>query len=232
MLAWIKQATVIRRQAEAWVAFVDGAEQLAYIFAATAVKPFSYSSIEKTFYSFFINQEMLESPWDWKMDVGENPREIEKSQIIQLMNVIAETLYEDKFDPERGTDKIESKLQKGEDIPDVHLRAFRMAKEEILYSWLRFARDVIRNYFITQGSVVDDKRLFQYRFPEPLWNNIRHFVRNLGKLPMWIDHDMSITVFGGKSSPSVWQSIFEKGTSPQGQRVLSEPLNLIKLIQS
>lgn len=195
-------------------------------------KPFSYSSIEKTFYSFFINQEMLETRWDLKMDVGENPREIEKSQIITLMNIIAETLYEEKFDPERGTDKIESKLQKGDDIPDEHLRAFRMAKEEILYSWLRFVRDVIRNYFITQGSVIDDKRLFQYRFPDPLWNNIRNFVRNIGKLPLWVSHDMSATVFGGKSNPSMWQTIFEKGTSPQGQRILSEPLNLIKLIQN
>jgi hypothetical protein len=76
------------------------------------------------------------------------------------------------------------------------------------------------------------KRLFQYRFPEPLWNNIRNFVRNIGKLPMWINHDMSITVFGGKSNTSVWQTIFEKGSSPQGQQVLSEPLNLIKLIQA
>jgi hypothetical protein len=195
-------------------------------------KPFSYSSIEKTFYSFFINQEMLETAWDWKMDVGENPREIEKSQIIGLMNTVAETLYMNRFDPERGTDKLESKLQKGEDVADDHLRAFRMAKEEILYSWLRFVGDVIRNYFITQGHVIDDKRLFQYRFPEPLWNNIQNFVRNIGKLPMWIDHDMSITVFGGKSNSSFWQSIFEKGSSPQGQQVLSERLNLIKLIQA
>jgi hypothetical protein len=33
-------------------------------------KPLSYSNIEKTFYSFFIHQEMLDTPWDFKMDVG------------------------------------------------------------------------------------------------------------------------------------------------------------------
>jgi hypothetical protein len=31
-----------------------------------------------------------------------------------------------QFDPELGGDRIESKIQKGEDIPDNHLRAFRI----------------------------------------------------------------------------------------------------------
>jgi hypothetical protein len=111
-------------------------------------KPFSYSSIEKTFYSFFINQNMLETPWNWRLETGENPREIEKQQIIRLMNIIADTLYVNQFDPELGGDRIESKIQKGEEIPDNHLRAFRMAKEEILYSWLKYTRSVVQNYFI------------------------------------------------------------------------------------
>ena len=195
-------------------------------------KPFSYSSIEKTFYSFFINQDMLEIPWELKMEIGENPREVERNQIIRLMNIIAETIYVGQFDPERGTDKIESKLQKGDDIPDAHLRAFRMAKEEILYCWLRYVGDVVRNFFITQGQPVSSGRLFQYKFPDALWGNIQNFVRNIAKLPMWIDHDMSLTVFGGKLNYAVWESIFEKGTSPQGQQVLAEPLHLIKMIQS
>jgi hypothetical protein len=49
-------------------------------------KPLSYINIEKTFYSFFIHQEMLDTPWDFKMDIGQNYREIEKSQIMYLLN--------------------------------------------------------------------------------------------------------------------------------------------------
>ena len=37
-------------------------------------KPFSYSAIEKTFYSQFIYGKMLDTPWNHKADVGENPR--------------------------------------------------------------------------------------------------------------------------------------------------------------
>jgi len=194
-------------------------------------KPLSYASIEKTFYSFFIHQEMLDEAWDSKMDVGRNAREIEKSQIVKIMNIIAETIFVDHIDAERGFDKIESKIQKGEDIPDKHLRAFRMAKEEVLYCWLRYVERVAKNFLITQGTMFNEKKLFQYEFPDALWNNIKHFISNLAKLPLWVDHEMSNTVFGSKMNTSTWETIFEKGVSPSNQRVLAEPLNLIKLIQ-
>jgi hypothetical protein len=195
-------------------------------------KPFSYSSIERTFYSFFINKDMLETAWDLKMDVGENPREIEKNQIIRLMKIIADTIYVDHFDPERGTEKIESRIQKGEDVPDEHLRAHRMAKEEILFCWLGYIRDVVKNFYITQGQPITDSRMFQYNFPDVLWNNIQNFVSNVSKLPMWVSHDLSSTIFGGKPNSAFWKTIFETGSSPQGQKILSEPINLIKLIQA
>ena len=37
-------------------------------------KPLSYSTIEKTFYSFFIYQEPLESSLDHLMEEGDNPK--------------------------------------------------------------------------------------------------------------------------------------------------------------
>jgi hypothetical protein len=46
-------------------------------------KPFSYSAIERTFYSRFIYGKMLDTPWNYRADVGENPRELEKSQIVR-----------------------------------------------------------------------------------------------------------------------------------------------------
>src|SRR5450759_1126129 len=97
-------------------------------------RPLSYSALEKTFYSFFICPDVLETPLNYKMDVGENPRELEKEQILHLMNVVAENLYVGHFDIALGTAKLENKVQKGEDVPDAHLRAFRLAREEILYN--------------------------------------------------------------------------------------------------
>jgi hypothetical protein len=194
-------------------------------------RPLSYSTIEKTFYSFFIFQEVLESAIDLGLEEGQNPRQVEGDQILRLMNLIAEELYVDKFDNAVGTDKIENRLQKGEAFAHDHLRAFRMSKEEIVYNWLQYVGQVATQYFIMQGKPDPKDRLFQHQFPEQVWENIRKFVRSLIALPMWVNSDLSATVFGGKQNNSFWKTIFETGRTPQGMEVLAKPLNLIEMIK-
>lgn len=194
-------------------------------------KPLSYSSIEKTFYSFFIYQDLLDIPMGYKVEIGENPRYLEKEQIVNLMNIIADEIYIGKFDTDLGTYQIEKRLQKGESIPEDHLCAFRMSKEEVLYNWLDVIRKIIKRYFLLQGRTFDESRLFQYKFPEPLWESIRRVVRNIAKLSLWKNKELSITLFGGKQSYDYWREIFETGKSPQGLQVLPTGLNLDELLK-
>ena len=139
-------------------------------------RPLSYSSVEKTFYSFFIYGDVLETPLNHRMEEDENPRELEKEQIQKLMNVVADKVYAGKNDPAIGTARIENQIQKGVDVSEGHLRAFRLSREEILYAWLRLIRQIVQNYFITIGKPIQEDKLFQYRFPEPLWDSIENFV--------------------------------------------------------
>jgi hypothetical protein len=183
-------------------------------------RPFSYSTIEKTFYSFFIYGDLLHTRLNYRMDEGENPRELEKEQILRLMNLVAETLYVGRFDQQIGTARVEHNVQKGEDIREDHLAAYRMAREEILYGWLQFVRRIVQNYFIMTGVTFQEDKLFQYRFPEPLWGNIENFLVNLRKLPLWVNRELSATVFGGKQNYEFWQTIFETGRTPQGNKLL------------
>jgi hypothetical protein len=194
-------------------------------------RPLSYSTIEKTFYSFFVYQEVLGTPISYRMEEGENPRDLERRQILRLMNLIAQEIYSDKFDPEIGTDKIESSLQKGKDYPHAHLRAFRMSKEEIVYNWLSYVGQIARQYFIMLGKPDPQERLFQYPFPEQVWDNIGKFLRSLVALPLWVNRDLSETVFGGKQGNNFWKTVFETGRTPQGMHVLAQPLNLIEMIK-
>jgi hypothetical protein len=147
------------------------------------------------------------------------------------MNVIAEEIYIGKFDPEIGTDKIESKVQKGETFALEHLRAFRMSKEEVLYNWLRYIQQIAKFYFINTGKPIVEERLFQYHFPDQLWSNIRNFVRSLGQMPLWANKELSETVFGGKQNNSFWQSVFETGKTPAGMQVMPKGLNLVEMIK-
>jgi hypothetical protein len=194
-------------------------------------RPLSYSTIEKTFYSFFVFQEVLETPINYHMEEGENPRQLEREQLLRLMNLIAEELFIGKFDIDIGTDKIESRVQKGEGFPHNHLRAYRMSKEEIIYNWLQYVRQIARQYFIMQGRPDPGNRLFQFRFPEQVWENIRRFLQNFSSLPIWVNSDLSSTVFGGKNNNSFWETVFHTCRTPQGMEVLATPLNIIEMIK-
>ena len=194
-------------------------------------KPLSYSTIEKTFYSFFIYPDVLDTPLDWRPEDHGNPRDLEVSQIMRLMNVLADEVYIGQFDLVAGTHRLEYRVSKGEDVDGAHLRAFRMGKEEILYAWLGYARQIVQTYFNMLGKPVDEKRLFQYPFPEPLWDRLAAYVHNLKKLPVWMNRELAASVFGGKQTYEVWRTIFETGKSPQGQQVLAGPINLMDMIR-
>jgi hypothetical protein len=195
-------------------------------------KPISYSTIEKTFYSKFIYQETLGTPWNYRAEIGENPRELEKSQIIRLMSLIAEKLYIGKYDEEIGTRRLENKIQGGVDVPETHLRAYRMAKEEILHCWIGYVGQIIEHYFIQTGRPIDKEKLFQYPFPEQLWTNIGNFIENLGRLAIWKNREASQTLFGGKQTYSFWQHIFETGSSPSNTKVMPSGLNIMEMIKA
>lgn len=194
-------------------------------------RPLSYSTIDKTFYSFFIYQGVLDTPLDFMMEGGENPRDLEKDQIIRLMSIIADEIYIGKFDHDIGTRQIENRIKKGEELPSDHIRAFRMSREEILYNWLRYIEQIIKHSFIVLGKPIDENRLFQYKFPETVWERIRVFLKNLAEMPVWVNTQLSTTVFGGKQTNDFWRKIFETGKSPQGIQVLPEPINLLEMMK-
>lgn len=194
-------------------------------------KPLSYSTIEKTFYSFFIHQKPLETPLNHRLEEGYNPRELERTQIVELMNIIAEEVFVEKFDTDIGTHKVEFGIQQGEDYPVSHIIAFRLSREEIVYNWLKLIEHVIKLYFLNLGTPHDENKLFQYEFPSQIWVNISNFVRNLVKMPVWVNRDLASSVFGAKQPYSFWQHIFETGKTPQNQQILPQPIDLMEMIQ-
>ena len=163
--------------------------------------------------------------------MGENPRDLEKQQIVRLMSSIAEEIYIAKYDESIGTRRLENKIQNGEDVPEQHLRAFRMAKKEILFCWIGYIRQIIEHQFTMMGKPFDQEKIFQYPFSEQLWSNIENFIENLARLPLWVNRDASSTVFGAKQNYKFWQTIFETGQSPHGHQVMVSGLNIMELIK-
>lgn len=194
-------------------------------------RPLSYATIERTFFKEFIFKKALENPIDDGLERGDNPRLLEREQNVRLMNIFAETFFIGKWDPEIGGRHLENRLQKGEQIKEEHLRAWRISREEILGNILAWIRLVIENYFVWTGRMVDKERLLHYPFPEELWRRIEAFLKNLSKLPCWIDRNLSTTVFGAKQNLDFWAQIFKTGIAPNGVRVLAAPLEITSMVK-
>ena len=105
-----------------------------------------------------------------------------------------------------------------------------MSKEEIVYNWLKYIKDIIYGYFTLQGEHIDLENLFQYKFPDPLFDKIRNFIRNLRNLPIWVNKELSRTVFGGKQNYDYWKHIFNTGKTVDNVQILAEPIKLMEMI--
>jgi hypothetical protein len=148
------------------------------------------------------------------------------------MNLFAKVFFVGHWDPDLGGRRIESRIQDGDPIPEAHLRAWRIAREEVLANVLRWVRLVIANYNAWTNKVVHEDRLLHVRLPDELWGRLENFMESLSRLPCWVDRNLSTTVFGPKQNLDYWEKVFQTGKAPGNIQILAEPLNLNVMIQS
>ena len=195
----------------------------------SADRPMAYSTVESAFFPL-LYQKALDIPIDHGLDDGTNPRIIERNQIIRLMDIFADVFFKDKWDPDIGGNKIEARMKDGENISPDHLRAWRIAREEIAVNVMRLVKRVIEHYNAFNGKFVDSERLLHDELTDNVWVGIKLFLGNLGKLPCWTDREFSLSVFGPKQNLGYWESIFKTGKSPTGTLVLAQGLDLSQMI--
>jgi len=197
----------------------------------SADRPLSYTSVERAFFAEFLYMKALDTPIGAGIESGDNPRLVERKQMVRLMSIFADVFFVGSWDKELGGRQLESRLQKGDPIPEAHLRAWRVAREEILANILKYVRLVIENYYAYAGEVVSKDGTFQRVFPEALWERIEKFLRSLADLPCWVDKNLSSTVFGAKWNRDYWDQVFRTGRTPNGVSVLAKPINITQMIQ-
>jgi hypothetical protein len=195
-----------------------------------ADRPLAYTTIERSFFREFLYKKALDTPIDMGVDDGSNPRLLERGQLVRLMSLFAEVFLIGQWDPDIGGRRVESNIQEGKKIPDGHLRAWRIAREEVIANVMRWIRLVIANYFAYAGKVLEEEKQLHTRLPDELWERLRNFLENLARLPCWTDRNLSTTVFGPKQNLDYWQKIFRTGKSPSGIQILAAPLDLNQMI--
>jgi len=196
-----------------------------------ADRPLSYNAIERSFFKEFLYKKALDSPIDQGLEQGTNPRQLEREQLVRIMSLFAEVFFIGHWDPETGGRKLESRVQKGDSIQEGHLRAWRVAREEVLANVLRWLRLVIEHYFAFTAQMYDKDRLLHRPLPDALWEHMRNFLISLTGLPCWFDKNLSTTVFGPKQNLDFWEQVFRTGKAPTGIQILAQPLDLNQMIQ-
>ena len=197
-----------------------------------ATLPLSYAAIDRSFFKEFLYKKALTSALDEGLEQGENPRLLEREQLVEIMSLYAEVVFVDRWDPDIGGRRLESRVQQGESIPDAHLRAWRLGREEVLANVLRWVRLVMAHYYAMRMKVVREDRLLQTRVPDELWEAIRNFFVHLAGLPCWVDHELSGVVFGSKQNLDFWERVFDTGQAPSQIQVLAEGLSVIDMIKA
>jgi hypothetical protein len=196
-----------------------------------ADRPLSYNTIERSFFREFLYKKALDTPIDAGMEEGNNPRQLEREQMVRLMSLFAAIFFVGHWDPELGGRRVETRMQAGEVIPEGHLRAWRIAREEVLANVMRWMRLVIANYNAYTGKVIHEDRQLHTRMLDELWDRLRHFLESLSRLPCWIDRNLSTTVFGPKQNLDYWEKVFQTGRAPSGIQVLASGLDLNEMIR-
>ena len=192
-------------------------------------RPLAYSTVESAFFQL-IYKDALDSPVEEGLETGSNPRVLERDQMVRLMNIFADVFFVDKWDPDVSGRQIENRVSKGEEIPENHLRAWRVARDEVAVNIIRWVRLVMESYFVHTRRNVRREKLMQTAMPEELWEQIELFLTNLSTLRCWFDKSMAQVVFGPKQNLDYWERIFESGLSPDGNRVLAEGLDILTMI--
>ena len=192
-----------------------------------ASRPLAYSSIESSFFKELLHQKALTEPLAQSSDC----RLREKDQLIRIMSMFATVFFVDKWGPDLSGWRIETRVASGESIPPEHLRAWRIARAEVLANVVRRLRDVIEHHYAFTAQWLNKERLLHNDLPDPLWEQMRNFLENLAEFQCWTNPDLSNTVFGPKQNLNFWQEVFRTGTAPTKQQILAEGIDLQQMIQ-
>ena len=74
-------------------------------------RPLSYTAIEGSFFKEFLHKRALDSPIDLGLEQGNNPRELERQQLVRIMSLFAEIFFIGKWDPEPAAAGLRSALR-------------------------------------------------------------------------------------------------------------------------
>ena len=195
------------------------------------ISPISYNTINKSILNLSLDYNVLfANPicYENENEQQESPRMLEIKQLAKLCDILADEIYIGKYDKTIGRTRIELPIRRGNDkhITDEHLIACRISQYGVFYNFMQYIKEIIKMYLQKTRNDIDENNLFMYKFDDELWKEIRTFIKNYAKLPLWKNRERAKDVFFGTSPIETWKEILETGKTKDGVQVLDEPIKI------
>jgi len=168
-------------------------------------------------------------------------RDIEARNLVKLMNLFAEKTLEDKFDMKIGAFKIEEKIRKGKNIPDAHLRAFRLYRPAAFVVWCELLKEAIAMHLIQNRKITNDMRnekrrgrgtrIFWAELDESNWEAISKMIEKMIHHKIWIDRGETVSNAFGQTRPEFFKKFLEKGEIDQ-TKLIDQPIDIQFLLSA
>ena len=150
-------------------------------------KPISYYSFERTFMNFFVFMRFSSEPIQ---ETGQYLRFLERENLVTLMNIIAKKALINRFDFEKGIFKLESRLRKGERIPEEHIRAYRLFRPNVVMVWCETLKDAIATYLSLRNLLSDayskQGKILWVNIDNEGWESIEKMVTRIVNHKLWL----------------------------------------------
>jgi len=188
-------------------------------------KPISYDAFEKTFIKFFVYRKPASDPID---PDEEYFRIIERKNVVKLMSLIAEKVLIGKFDNRIGAHKLEERIRKGENIPQPHIKAYRIFRPKTFEVWCEVLRDAIVYLLKVKRKLTDnyakEGKIFWCKLDDDDWEEISKMLDRIFDHKVWLSNNPKIIDAINNTRKEICQKLLTEG-KVDDEQVIETPID-------
>ncbi|HDN83588.1 MAG TPA: HNH endonuclease [Candidatus Altiarchaeales archaeon] len=176
-------------------------------------KPISYDAFEKTFIKLFVYNKPAEE--EINPESEEYFRIVERKNVVKLMSMIAEKVLINKFDNKIGAHKLEERLRKGEEIPEPHIKAYRIFRPKTFEVWCEVLKDAIVYLLKIKGKLTDayakQGKIFWSEIDKSEWEEIGKKLDRIFNHKVWLSKNSDIIDAINSTRKEICQKLLTEG---------------------
>lgn len=193
-------------------------------------KPISYNSFKKTFVRFFLYNDLADDPIAIAGPDQETGylRFVERDNLIQLMNVMAEKALIGKFNLSKGAHKLEQLLRKSEKIPVEHVKAYRIFRPRVFEIWCEVLSGAVKTYLKIKGRLTEKNasqgKILWCDILEEDWEQIGKMIDKIFDHKIWETKDKDMIEAIGATKKDIAHRFITEGRIGE-KKVFGPPID-------